>query len=56
MKVGQRVNTKHGIGTIVKIETICAKHPRAGVKHDVSPKGFKDDILYYFFNDIKKID
>jgi len=56
MKIGQRVNTQHGIGTIIKIETICGKHPRAGVKHDINLKGFKDDILYYFFNEIKKID
>lgn len=55
MKIGQRVNTPHGAGTIIVIETICNKHPRVGVKHDKfpdKPKIYKDDILYYFFDEI----
>jgi hypothetical protein len=54
-KVGNMVNIPHGKGIVKFIETVCDKHPRAGVKHDIQPKGFTDEILYYFFNEITKI-
>lgn len=53
LKVGDKVQTKHGPGVIVKLETVSDFHPRFGVKHDVKAKGFSDEILYYFKNEIK---
>ena len=55
-KIGQRVETPHGPGEIMVIETVSDKHPRAGVKHDIKPKVFTFDILYYFFEDLKNIE
>jgi hypothetical protein len=58
MKIGQRVQTPHGPGTIKAIETVSDKHPRAGVKHDEYPEKmprFRDNLLYYFLTDLKKI-
>ena len=55
MKEGDRVKTPHGTGTVVFIERICDKHPRAGIKHDMQPKGFTDKVLYYFFDEIEII-
>jgi len=53
MKIGQRVQTPHGPGTVKVIEN----YKRAGVLHDVFPGGmpriFTDDILYYFFTELK---
>jgi hypothetical protein len=55
MKIGDIVETPHGKGVIKVIETICDKHPRAGVKHDIQPKGFTYEILYFFFDEIKRL-
>ena len=57
MKIGQRVQTPHGPGTVKVIEKLSDRFPRAGVLHDVFPGGmpriFTDDILYYFFTELK---
>lgn len=55
MKINDRVITPDGVGTIVKIENICSKLRRAGVRHDIKPKGFKNEILYYFFKELERI-
>lgn len=57
-KINDRVQTKHGPGTIKVIEKISDKHPRAGVLHDEYPMKmprFKDNLLYYFLTDLEKI-
>jgi hypothetical protein len=55
IKEGMRVKTIHGPGTVIHIERICDKHPRAGVKHDKQPERFTDKILYYFMDEVKKL-
>jgi len=52
MKIGQRVQTPHGIGTVAKKEHYGSqKKYQLGVKHDVFlkdiPRMYTDDILYY---------
>jgi hypothetical protein len=58
MKPGQRVQTKHGPGTIKVIERVSEKYPRAGVLLDNYPENypkFTDNLLYYFFTEIELI-
>jgi hypothetical protein len=57
MKIGDRVITKHGPGTIKKIEHFCDKFASYGILHDTfpvdMPRTFKDDILYYRKDEIQ---
>lgn len=54
-KVGDRVMTPDGRGTVVKHDVLGLNRP--GVLHDVfpdtKPRMYKDDILYYFEFDFK---
>lgn len=59
MKIGDRVITPDGVGTIKDIEFPYSENiKRYGVLHDVFPadksRGLKDDILYYLKKDVKK--
>ena len=59
MKIGTRVKTPHGIGTIKNI-TPYNTFNRYGVKHDAVPKkivlsGFKNSVVYYFEKELKKL-
>lgn len=60
MKIGDRVSTEHGNGTIVETASIY-KRVRHTVKHDVFPEGmgrsiFPKGVLAYFEDEIKLID
>jgi len=52
-KIGDKVNTPHGTGKIIKLETVSDFHPRYGVLHDTKVEQFTDTILYYFKSEIK---
>ena len=58
MKLGDRVITEHGPGTIKKVEHFCDKFPSYGILHDIFPvnmsRVFKDDILYYRKDELKE--
>jgi hypothetical protein len=58
MRVGDRVTTEHGPGTIMKVEHFCSAFPSYGILHDVfpanKPRMYKDDILYYRRDEISE--
>ena len=61
MRIGDRVITDEGIGTIKKIDLPESVNFRFGVLHDVWPtrfnrESFKNDLLYYFPNELKQGD
>ena len=62
MKKGQKVITPHGIGTYIEKEYFGNRDCdyRIWVRHDIFPENFtkglfKDDILYYIIDEVKKI-
>lgn len=60
MKIGDRVSTEHGDGTIVYTVSIY-KRVRHAIRHDVFPDNvsrslFHDGLLAYFEDEIKLID
>jgi len=67
MEIGDRVNTPHGIGTIMDVEEVSNqaknvkyKTGRFGVKHDFFPtvlygKMYRSNIIYYFPREINII-
>ena len=60
MRVGDRVNTPHGVGTIKEIKAHRG-FKTYGVLHDIFPKQFSigfftNNILYYFDREITKLE
>jgi hypothetical protein len=60
MKIGDKVNTPDGIGTIKDIEFPHNEHlKRYGVLHDVFPANrpriYPNDILYYPKHEVQRI-
>jgi len=57
LKIDDRVKTPDGLGTIKRIDDTSFRCPQYGVIHDVYPvkysTRFKDDILYYRFDELK---
>lgn len=60
MKIGDKITTIHGIGTIKTIEfPETERIKRYGILHDVFPSSvprmYKDDIMYYFTHEVTKL-
>jgi hypothetical protein len=55
LKLGTRVKTEHGTGTIIDHEQVSERLPRYGIKLDNNVFGWKVNCYYFFTDEVETL-